>query len=193
MFKERGIRPFSIVCVWLNRTHSEGKSPYVLCQPLVSQVRDFSHGRPDLHRPWPDYRWAGHRPHQHEPPPRLLPPLALGLLHHSRASSGRTVWDGTCVKGTFSAFISPVLGCSSVVVSLGLGGRLRMTDFCASVGATALEFRVCKTAVVAPGALGVDWPACFDSAPCRGARRFLPCTLSLLQSLGRVSLSVAVC
>ena len=42
------------------------------------------------------------------------------------------------------------------------------SDFCGSVGASALQFRVCKTAVVVPGALGVDWPACFDSAPCRG-------------------------
>ena len=42
---------------------------------------------------------------------------------------------------------------------------LLLSDFCASVGATALEFRVCKTAVVVTGALGVDWPACFDSAP----------------------------
>ena len=61
-----------------------------------------------------------------------------------------------------------------------------MSDFCASVGATALDFRVCKTAVVVPDAIvhSVDWPACFDSAPCRGALRFLPWTLSLFQSLG---------
>ena len=59
----------------------------------------------------------------------------------------------------------------------GLGALLLGTDFCASAGATALGFRVCKTAVVVPGAIvhSAVWPACFDSAPCRCVRRFLPC------------------
>ena len=55
----------------------------------------------------------------------------------------------------------------------GLGALLLGTDFCASAGATALGFRVCKTAVVVPGAIvhSADWPARFGSAPWRRARR----------------------
>ena len=61
-------------------------------------------------------------------------------------------------------------------VRVDLGGEIprkpEKSDCCASVGATALDFRMCKTAVVVPGAIvhSADWPACFGSAPWRRAR-----------------------